>query len=215
MTGLLAKILTRSFPGKAPSPGDARPAGDPQTADSASQAEYESRAFSLWLERLSTASEPRVFELGELHSSTLGCLSERGMGLSVLGLAPGNCQEIESELKSFTSSTQFSGALCWDIPNYLGKAQLKALGRWLAKHLRNDGVVLVCLATQIPYPDAPGSYCVVDDRTLRFQPGNWQKDRNERLTSADLARAWPEFESVRSFLLRNGMQEYVMKRRLR
>ena len=75
-------------------------------------------------------------------------------------------------------------------------------------------LVMACLATRAPYASLPGQYAIEAPDRLSFLPSSVAQLRcSETHSSSELAKLWPNFESVRSFLLRNGMQEIVLRRR--
>ena len=217
MTNLLARLLTRSFPGKETSLIAGSALTEPTRGAVESQAaDYESPAFAMWGELLEQSATNRILELGALNSRSLGYFADRGGLLSVMSVSlDAAAGTLQSQLEAFSSDQPFDGSLCWDLPNYMSAADFKQLGNWLGKHMRPGGVVLLCLATKIPYPKLPGRYVIVSGDRLQYQPAELGDDgRQQRVNTADLSRQWGDFDIERSFLLRNGMQEYVLRRRM-
>ena len=216
MTNLLARILTRSFPGKEASlfaesklSNIAGGLADSQSSD------YESLAFAMWGELLGKAAGNRILELGALSPRSLGYFAERAAVLSVMSVSlDESARSLQAQLDEFTPVQPFDGCLCWDLPNYMSVKDFQRLGCWLGKNMRHGGVVLLCLATNLPYPSLPGNYVIVAEDRLEYQASKLDtKGQQQRMSHADLGRHWGDFQVDRSFLLRNGMQEYVLRRR--
>ncbi|MEM7705717.1 MAG: hypothetical protein AAF358_09210 [Pseudomonadota bacterium] len=214
MPNLLARLLTRSFPGK--SETQFQPLG-PDASDPASDAPvgYESRAFKLWIESLAQSGleSPRILDLGKVHAQTLGFFQKLGASFSVMDLDISlKGTAFEMALEAYRDWGPFDGVLAWDLPNYMASDELSVLGTWLEAHTGTPCPLLVCMATRTPYADQPGRYSVVDEATLLVDPGSSEVTRTDRHVPNVLKRAWPSFSPNRSFLLRNGMQEFVLTR---
>ncbi len=218
MPSLLARLLTRSFPAKAEARGAAATGPDaPGVAEPPGPSpSYESRAFRLWLEsRAGGKQVPAILDLGRLHPDSLEFFQSLGARVAISSLDTGlTGTRFEMQLDDSSKWAPFDGILCWDVPNYLATDELKALGRWLARVSESGTMVMVCLATHTPYPDLPGQYAIQGEATLRFlQNPNAPRTRTVVHSSHELVKLWPQFAAVRSFLLRSGMQEFVLRRR--
>lgn len=211
MSNLLARILTRSFPGKAETPIGLALQTDEPAEPADSPASYESRAFALWNESLPD-STGRILDLGRLHSHTLQFFQQQGAQLTVQALDTSlSGTAFEMQLQSHEQEA-FRGVLAWDLCNYLDAGELAALGQWLSRHCEPGCPVLICLASRAPYANQPGQYAIEDASHLRTIASDSIPDERRLLhTSSALLRAFEQFESVRSFLLRSGMQEYVLR----
>ncbi len=120
----------------------------------------------------------------------------------------------ELQLQERVPWTPVDGVLVWDLANYLEAEELRALGRWLAQQSESGTMVLVCLATHSPYPQRPGQYAILGEAELCHHPDPQAvKTRRVLHSSHELVKLWPQFAAVRSFLLRSGMQEFVLRRR--
>ena len=216
MSNLLAKFLTRSFPSKETSLyAESRFTETPDSMPDSQSSVYESRAFAMWGGLLDKTTGNRILELGALNSRSLGYFAERTALLSVMSLSLEESPiTMQSQLDKFTPDQPFDGSLCWDLPNYMSEADFQRLGTWLGQNMRSGGAVMLCLATKIPYPKLPGRYEIVSKDRLQFQASKLETEgRQYRMSTADLGRQWEDFQVERSFLLRNGLQEYVLRRR--
>lgn len=206
MTSLLARILTRSFPGNRADLDDGSVSVVPETSED----EYESQAFTLWGSSLQDGEHKRILDLGPLRSSNLNYFAGRGCDLGVVGLEP---ERIPEQAERFETDGLYSGALCWDLPNYCDdEAAFEALGAWLAERLVSQAPVHLALATQAPYGDRPAHYEIVNDQRLKCESSTATGRRTQVFRNARLPKLWSQFEVQRSFLMRTGWQEHVLRR---
>lgn len=103
--------------------------------------------------------------------------------------------------------------LVWDLLNYLDREQVTTLGRHLAKLCRRDSLVLALLSTQQTIPELPGQYWMLDPETLRYENDSRRQRRSPGYKEPDLEKMMPAFEVETSYLLRSGVQEYVLTTR--
>jgi len=112
-----------------------------------------------------------------------------------------------------TSQKPIDLILVWDLLNYLDREQVTTLGRHLAGLCRRDSVVLVLLSTQQTIPELPGRYLMLDPETLRYENASKRERRSPGYKEPDLEKLMPAFEVETSYLLRSGIQEYVLTTR--
>ncbi len=215
MSNLLGRLLTRNLPGKSQ---EAFPVLNPSVNDLAedgsagvSQRGYESRAFALWFDELSKLGGKHLVDFGAMQPQNVNFFCDQHMGVSIVGLDV--TQDLNQQLEQFSVPQPFDAALCWEYPNYLDVAGLQQMGAWLAKHVRPGGLVMLSLAIKTPYSDQPSNHRIVDHQRIERQAAPVGEGRAQRYASGELSKYWPEFDPLRSFLLRSGMQEYVLRRR--
>lgn len=103
--------------------------------------------------------------------------------------------------------------LAWDLLNYLDRDQVATLGRYLGPLCRRDTQILVLLSTLPSIPELPGRYLMLDPETLRCENASQRERRSPGYKEPDLEKLMPAFEVETSFLLRSGIQEYVLTTR--
>lgn len=103
--------------------------------------------------------------------------------------------------------------LVWDLLNYLDREQVTTLGRHLSGLCRRDSLVLVLLSTLPTIPELPGRYLMMDPETLRYDNESRRERRSPGYKEPDLEKLMPAFEVETSYLLRSGIQEYVLTTR--
>lgn len=100
--------------------------------------------------------------------------------------------------------------LVWDLLNYLDREQVTTLGQHLARLCRRDTLLFVMLSTLPAVPELPGRYLMLDPETLRCQNESKRERRSSGYKEPDLEKLMPAFEVETSYLLRSGIQEYVL-----
>lgn len=112
-----------------------------------------------------------------------------------------------------TSQNPIDLILVWDLLNYLDREQVTTLGRHLAGLCRRDSLVLALLSTLPTIPELPGRYLMLDPETLRYENSSKRERRSPGYKEPDLEKLMPAFEVETSYLLRSGIQEYVLTTR--
>ncbi|RFA29174.1 hypothetical protein CAI21_10415 [Alkalilimnicola ehrlichii] len=102
---------------------------------------------------------------------------------------------------------------CWDLLNYLSQPALAALGRLFSEIVRPDGLVHALVQTRDnTIPDRPGRYAAMGAETLFGEAGESAATRAApRYTPWDLEKYCGNLVVDRSVMLRNGMQEYLLR----
>jgi|GEM_PF-3578422 len=189
---------------------------------------YTSQAFALWDEQSRPEGKRHVLELGSAHTSSIEFFGADPCRLQILGLdsvlpidvgpldededpSDREVEALREQLPGVAPQSQH-GALCWDLPNYLTHAQLRMLGEWMHEVLVVDGVVHLGLYTGSSMPALPPRYGVQDASIIHRAPRDAREVTCPRYSQKDLQNDWPDFEVVRSFLLRSEIQEFVLRR---
>jgi len=145
-----------------------------------------------------------------MQPQNVSFFGDQKMGVSIVGL---DCDtDLVSQLAAFNAPQLFDAALCWEYPNFVDNPGLGLMGDWLAKNLKPGGLVLLSLAIKTPYAVEAANYRIVDSTHLEREVPKGEISRTKRFTSGELSKHWPQFSPIRSFLLRSGMQEYVLRR---
>ena len=198
---------------------------DPATT--AAPVPYTSQAFELWDHESRPGGRRRLVDLGSANGDNVRFFGEDPCSLQVVGLteslpAPVTVSEDEDpaeleaaalrELLPSLPPRSQHGALCWDSLNYLTRAQIVALGNWLEEVLALDAVVLLSLHTGTSMPPRPARYSIQGPSSLIRLDDPGEAIACPRFSQGDLKRDWPNFEVLRSYLLRSESQEFVLRR---
>ena len=100
--------------------------------------------------------------------------------------------------------------LAWDLLNYLDRNQVIVLGRRLAELCDRNGLVFVLISNKPQVPELPGRYLMLDPETLRYENLSKRSRPAPGYKEPDLEKLMPAFEVETSYLLRSGVQEYVL-----
>jgi hypothetical protein len=103
----------------------------------------------------------------------------------------------------------FAAVLSWDLFNYLRRDQIEALTRRLAPALQTGAQLLAFIWTRPAIPSAPLRYRMLDDENVVGEGAREPERPAPLYKQPDFARMMPGFAVSRSYLLRNGIQEYL------
>lgn len=194
---------------------------------SAGYTPYTSQAFELWDAESRFQAKRHILDLGAAVGENISYFGEQPCRLEIADLTdalPARVEAGEDDdrdaleraalrdlLPSLEPRSQH-GVLCWDLVNYLTRSQVIALGGWLGEVLAVDGVVMLSLHTGSTMPPAPRRYRILGPGSLARQESAGESIPCPRYSQGDLKRDWPDFEVLRSYLLRSESQEFVLRR---
>lgn len=188
---------------------------------------YTSQAFELWDGECQSRGKRHLLDLGAAVGENISYFGEQPCRLEIADLSgalptrvdPGEDDDrdqleraaLHELLPSLAPGSQH-GALCWDLVNYLTRSQVNLLGSWLGKVLDVDGVVMLSLHTGSTMPPLPRRYRILGPGSLAREETEGEPIPCPRYSQGDLKRDWPDFEVLRSYLLRSEAQEFVLRR---
>ncbi len=108
---------------------------------------------------------------------------------------------------------RFDVVLGWDLFNYLKSDELRALVRYLDRHFVRGTIFFAMVSTLKEMPAQPMSFRIQDKDTLIYCADSAGARSCPRFTPRDLTLLMSSFSVHSSFILRNGMQEYVFVHR--
>lgn len=207
-------------------PADTAASGDDfESAQSGTT--YSSQAFELWDGESRRQDKRHILDLGTAVGENIGYFGEQPCRLEIADFPDGvptrtepgeddDPKELERSalqvlLPSLPPRSQ-DGALCWDLVNYMTRSQIAVLGEWLGEVMALDGVVMLSLHTGSTMPAAPCRYRISGPGLLVRQAPSGEEVACPRYSQGDLKRDWPDFEVLRSYLLRSEAQEFVLRR---
>lgn len=196
-------------------------------AAAAAPVPYTSQAFELWDKESRPGGKRHVLDLGLADGDNVRFFGEEPCSLQIVGLtdslptrvAVGEDDDpdalevaaLNALLPDLPPRSQH-GALCWDLLNYLTRAQIIAFGTWLEEVLALDAVVLLSLHTGTQMPARPARHSIQGPSALLRTETDETRVPCPRFTQGELKRDWPGFEVLRSYLLRSESQEFVLRR---
>lgn len=185
-------------------------------------------AFRSWaladlLRRREADRRWRVLDLGSANHNNMTFFVGRGATYVVEALysttAPcrtggrfdAACMRALPDLLHFPPETRFDAILAWDLLDYLGAAGLAVLGERLAPHCHGRTLLHAMVAREGKLPAQPARWEIVDEHTIRQWAHAGPLLDAVRLTDASLQRALGSFRVDRSYLLQNGLQEFLLE----
>jgi Methyltransferase domain len=100
----------------------------------------------------------------------------------------------------------------WDLFDYLSKPRLRALARLLAERCRPGARLFAMVAIGKEIPATPTTYLFHDEESLLYRDRPAATRPGPRYRPSEVAELTPGFTVDRSFLLRHGVQEYLLER---
>jgi hypothetical protein len=113
-----------------------------------------------------------------------------------------------------THQSAFHLLLLWDCLNYLPGDQGASLVAAVAPLCHPEARCLAMIFTSDTMPAAPTRYRIVDDRRLTYERSTTDLAGAPQMTPAAVEELLAGFSIEHSFVLRNGIREYVATRDL-
>jgi hypothetical protein len=112
-------------------------------------------------------------------------------------------------LLPYDGNTRFDILLAWDLLNYLDRQEFLYLMRHLTRFCHPGTVLFALIATTKTIPDRPVEYRIVDENNIECRNASNVLRPCPRYHDVDLRHMMPSFRVYNSYLLRNGMKEYL------
>jgi hypothetical protein len=179
-------------------------------------------ALKALLDGLHPESRPAVLDLGPPLASNVKFLSALSCRVRVADLLrslsseslddrrPEAMAALYERLLPFAPDERFDALLAWDVFDYMRRDQVASLMTRLTPVCGPDALAHVLVSTRSQIPVAPMRYRILDRESLAVEGRREPVRASSRYTQSDLGRMMPGFTVRRSFLLRNGIQEYLL-----
>jgi hypothetical protein len=115
-------------------------------------------------------------------------------------------------LLSPPDSRSFDVILSWDIVNYFRPDEARALVRYIERFCSAGSLFFAIISTRKEMPVVPMSYRILDTETLLYTAHSSDTRPCPRYAPRDLGLLMSGFHAHSSYMLRNGMQEYLFVR---
>ena len=201
----------------------ARRAVEPPPAAVAAPAPFRSWALTDMLRRRMADRPWRVLDLGSVNNANFHFFTERGVyaveelfatvaPCRVAGLLDVGAMAKLPNLLAFKPGTRFDAVFAWDLLDYVGAAGAAVLAQRLAAYCQPRTLVYAAVSRDARMPARPGRWEVVDEQTIRHQPADAAASLPApRFVDATLQRAMGAFRVHKSYLLKQGLQEYLLE----
>jgi SAM-dependent methyltransferase len=144
---------------------------------------------------------PCTVQVADLYPS----LAETGAGDPAAAIAaalpPAATQEPSLDL-----------VLAWNLLDYLDRERIRSLAAHLARRCRPGALLFAMIGTRPEIPREPGSFVIRDPESLVYRQDPTRTRPGYRYRPRDIAGLTPGFNTDRNFLLRHGVQEYLLQR---
>jgi hypothetical protein len=115
-------------------------------------------------------------------------------------------------LLPYRLETRFDVILAWDLFNYLEQEEYLHLTRRLSEFSRPGSRLFALISTRKHIPDKPINYKIVDRESVLYEGTSTVLRPCPRYEQSEIQRLMPSFRVTNSFLLRNGVKEYIFTR---
>lgn len=115
-------------------------------------------------------------------------------------------------LLPYRRNTRFDLILAWDLLNYLERDEFLYLTRHLSKFTQSGSLLFAFICTHKHIREKPANYKIVDPETVLYETTSTVLRPCPQYQQTELNRLMPHFRVCNSFLLRNGMKEYLWVR---
>ena len=185
--------------------------------------QHHTLALKLVLQNLRRQERPRLLDLGPAVGANVSFLTYYRCKFFIADLfhslrSQRDGLDWDAEVLDRTMAEQlpyqdqqrFDLILAWDLLNYLERQEMQVLGRHLGRLCKPSDLLFAMLSTRKRIPDRPTRFSIVDLETLAYDNPSKFGRPCPLYKEPDLGRLMSDFEVETSFLLRNGMQEYVL-----
>ncbi len=193
-------------------------------AGAAPAAGHRSLALKELLDGLRPGSRHSVLDLGPSVAANVRFLAALSCRVRIADLVRSMVAEsVESRrpeampalferLLPFAPDEQFDAVLAWDVFDYMRPDQVSCLADRLGTACRPEASVLVFVSTRRTIPATPLRHRIVDRENVAHDGPREPARPCPRYGQHDIGRLMPAFSVRRSFLLRTGIQEFLLAR---
>ncbi len=118
-------------------------------------------------------------------------------------------EAVFSALLQFDEGTVFDIILAWDLFNYFGLRELEALVQRLGRWCRQGTRVFAMISSHPKIPASPTIFRILNREQISYEIPTRETRPNPRYQPRDIDKLMARFTVIKSFLLHNGIREYV------
>jgi len=184
--------------------------------------EFPSRGLEVLVNRLRGQNKATILDLAPALGSTVTYLGQYACKVYIedfyasLSTLP-ECDDGEVPLAEFVKlfahgvDDRFDIILGWDLLGYLDERITKLLMQHLRFHSHPGTLLYILVPTQSQMSATPARFSIKPENRVLYVPDSKTKP-NPGYTTRSLERMMKGFGMLHSFMLRNGLQEYVFSR---
>jgi hypothetical protein len=185
---------------------------------------YKSLGLNVLVNLMQASAKPEVLDLGPALGANVDFWSRNPCRLHIRDLhrafAAPDAGEMEKGLDesfggllTFEAGARFDMILAWDLFNYLEQEAISALMGRLSVWCKTGTLAFALVYSQPQIPAEPTLFRIIDSERISYETRTAQMRSCPRHQPRDLARLLAGFDISHSFLLRNGIQEFIFTRR--
>jgi hypothetical protein len=162
-----------------------------------------------------------VLDLGSAVGSNVEFLSQFGCKLFIEDLYAALSTRMDgdlagpgffAELLSVPEETRFDVVLAWDLFDYLQRKELAVFAEYLRRYTNRGALIFALISYHKTIPAQPYRFRIKDEQHLIYERRTGAERPSPRLAPAEVTNLLKEFRVDRSFLLKHGIQEYLLVR---
>ncbi len=165
-----------------------------------------------------------VLDLGSAVGSNVDYLSQFGCKLYIEDLYSALSTRVSSgeddligpeffaEFLPVPEDTRFDVVLAWDLFNYLRRKELASFGEQLNRYTEPGSMIFALISYHKQIPAQPYRFKIQDEQHLIYDRRTAAERPSPRFVPYEVTGLLKGFRVDRSFLLQNGMQEYLLVR---
>lgn len=164
-----------------------------------------------------------VLDLGSTVGSNVEFLSQFGCKLFIEDLYAALSTRTSGEgdlagpqffadFLALPDDTRFDVILAWDLFNYLHRKELAAFAEQLRRYTDSGALLFALISYHKTIPAQPYRFKIKDDQHLIYDRRTPTERPSPRLAPAEVTNLLKGFRVDRSFLLKHGIQEYLLIR---
>jgi SAM-dependent methyltransferase len=186
---------------------------------------HRSLALAALFEGIRGRNKVNVLDLGSAVGSNVEFLSQYGCKLFIEDLYAALSSRTSvgeegdlagpdffSEFLSLPEDTRFDVILSWDLFNYLHRKELVAFSEQLRRYSHKGTLLLSLVSYHKTIPAQPYRFRIKDEQHLIYERRTGADRPSPRLAPAEVTGLLKGFRVDRSFLLKHGIQEYLLVR---
>ncbi|MGH9341341.1 MAG: hypothetical protein ACRD1R_17535 [Acidobacteriota bacterium] len=118
-------------------------------------------------------------------------------------------EKVFEYLLPFPKGTRFDIILTWDLLNYLDRKEFRHLIGHLGHYCQPGTLLLALISTLKHIPEKPINFRIINQEKLLYQNTSTVLRACPHYQQTDFNHLMPDFRVCNSFLLRNGIKEYL------
>ena len=118
-------------------------------------------------------------------------------------------EALVSRILAIPQGARFDVVLSWDLVNYFKPAEFKALIQYLEAFCAKGALFFAMCSIGKEIPATPTRFKIIDGETLLYTTESAEVRPCPRFAPRDLSLLMSGYRIQNSYILRNGMQEYV------